>query len=154
MWKKVKTLYTVSAALCKKWQSKESNIFKTFFKKNILMDLWYCIEVAPCLQDGVWPIAEGPVPLELLPAAKAWDGIRCYGFLIKIIKFLLITPVGLTVVTAVPSSAWGWLEFHKRLCQGDPQTWLYPEGSPRRSPKQGSFGEFIIVVKTYEFKER
>lgn len=32
--KKVKTLYTVSAALCKKWQSKESNIFKTFLKNN------------------------------------------------------------------------------------------------------------------------
>lgn len=51
-------------------------------------------------------ITEGPVPLESLPAAEACDGIRCYGFLIKIIKFLLITPAALTVVTAVPSSAW------------------------------------------------
>jgi hypothetical protein len=32
--KKVKTLYTVSAALCTKWQSRDSNIFKTFLKNN------------------------------------------------------------------------------------------------------------------------
>lgn len=52
-------------------------------------------------------VPKGPVPLELLPAAKACDGIRCYGFLIKIIKFLLITPVDLTVVIAVYSPAQG-----------------------------------------------
>lgn len=50
-------------------------------------------------------VPKGPVPLELLPAAKACDGIRCYGFLIKIIKFLLITPADLTVIIAVYSLA-------------------------------------------------
>lgn len=88
-------------------------------------------------------ITKEPVPLELLPAAKASDGICCYGFLIKIIKFLLITPVGLTVVTAVPSSAWGWLEFHKSL-QGGSQTWLHPEGSPRRFPRQWELWGYVV----------
>lgn len=128
--------------LCVKNGNQKSLIYLKLFLKKIFSWIFdIVLKQLHASKMGSDHVTKGPVPLELLPAAKACDGIHCYGFLIKIIKFLLITPAGLTVVTAVPSSAWDWFEFHKRSCQGGSQTWLHPEGSPRRSPSQGSFGD-------------